>query len=139
MGKYLDLARGAYERTKEVSNHEDGDLSREGATVKSDSEAVTKETKETKESQAPNPAWSQFSLDVVEREHVALRIESRDYGTLWLVSTEAERGLADDGTPTYTVAEARKMIGLPEKLIRQIHAFKRVFKGSLDRVEEDTP
>ena len=69
--------------------------------------------------------WSCLPLDELKRRHVALKIKSDEFGDLWLVSTEVERELADDGTPTYTVAEARKIIGLPKDLTQQIHEFKK--------------
>ena len=51
------------------------------------------------------------AVDPTIGRHVAIKIRSDEYGTLWLVSTEAERGLADSGHPAYTVQEARRMIG----------------------------
>src|SRR5438128_2631752 len=63
--------------------------------------------------------WRNMPLSELERRHVAIKIRSDDYGTLWLVSTDTERELADSGDPTYTVEEARRMIGLPEPLVRQ--------------------
>ena len=51
--------------------------------------------------------WSQLSLSDLERQRVALKIESQ-FGDLWLVSTEDERNLADDN-PVYTVAEASSL------------------------------
>ena len=83
--------------------------------------------------------WARLPLDDLERQQVALRIESREYGTLWLCSTETERQLAEDGQTTYTIEEARRMIGLPEPLVRQIHAFKRVFHGTLERIDGSEP
>lgn len=78
--------------------------------------------------------WASLPLRELENEQVAIKIDSQDYGTLWLVSTEAERTLADDGFPTYTVAEAQRMIDLPDPLVRQIHEFKKTFGCTLDRL-----
>ena len=85
---------------------------------------------------SPNlDGWRDLPLSEVERRHVAIKIRSDEYGTLWLVSTEAERGLADSGHPAYTVQEARRMIGLPEPLVRQIHALKKTFGGTLGAIQ----
>jgi hypothetical protein len=77
-------------------------------------------------------------LSEVERLHVAIQIRSDDFGNLWLCSTEAERKLAEGDEPTYTVEEARRMIGLPEPLIRQIHAFKKTFGCTFETNQSQT-
>jgi hypothetical protein len=81
--------------------------------------------------------WARLPLAEVERRHVAIQIRSDEYGSLWLVSTEAERQLADSGEPTYTVEEARRLIGLPEPLVRQIHEFKKTFGCELEGLQSE--
>ncbi len=68
---------------------------------------------------------------------VALKIESDAFGDLWLVSGEGSRRLVDTDDPVYTAPEARRMIGLPEELVRQIHAFKKTFGGRIEQVQPD--
>ncbi len=75
------------------------------------------------------------SCNRIESLNVAIKIESA-FGDLWLVSSEAERGLADDGNPIYTAVEARRIVGMPEQIVRQVHELKRVFGGRLDWVED---
>ena len=82
-----------------------------------------------------NRDWARMSLSEIEGLHVAINIQSDEYGSLWLVSTEAERKLADDGAPTYTALEAKQIVGLPMGLVRQIHEFKKTFGGNLE-IEE---
>ena len=67
----------------------------------------------------------EMPLSEVARRRVSLRIESDNFGTFWLVPTEADREPGPD--PSYSVAEAHMILGIPEALVRQIHAFKRVF------------
>ena len=81
--------------------------------------------------------WARMPLSELEKLSVAIKIESDQYGTLWLVSTEAERKLADDDNATYTALEASQMLNLPRELVHQVHKFKRAFRGTLDHVEED--
>ena len=81
--------------------------------------------------------WARMPLSELEGLSVAIKIESDEYGDLWLVSGERERKLADGGAPTYTVLEAKQIVGLPMGLVRQVHEFKRVFDGKLDRIDEE--
>ena len=84
-----------------------------------------------------NRDWARMPLSELEGLHVAIKIESDELGSLWLVSTEAERELADPGEPTYTALEAKQVLGLPREFVRRIHEFKRVFDGSLDHLETE--
>ena len=83
-----------------------------------------------------NLDWARMPLSELEGLHVAIKIESQ-FGSLWLVSNEAERKLADNGAPIYTVFEAKQMLGLPRELVHQIHRFKQAFGGELDHIDKE--
>ena len=81
--------------------------------------------------------WRNLQLSELEEMDVAIKIESDAFGDLWLVSGEGSRRLADTDDPVYTVPEARRMIGLPGELVRQIHSFKKSFSGVIEHVQPD--
>jgi hypothetical protein len=95
------------------------------------------ETETRRDSRDSLTDWARVPLGELERRLVAIKIESGEFGGLWLISSESERHLADDGAPSYTAAEARRMIGLPEAMVRQIYSLKVSYGGTLDDVQQE--
>jgi hypothetical protein len=77
-------------------------------------------------------AWRNPPLSELEQRHVAIKIESERLWNALAGLNEDERQLADRGGPVYTVQEARRLIGLPPPLVRQIHSFKKTFGGTVE-------
>lgn len=96
-------------------------------------------TKSTTYEQALNPDQiARLPLEEFEQMEIALRIESTEYGTLWLISNESCRSLADTGEPTYTAREARFVLKLSEHERQVTHGFKKEFGGQVQPRNQQT-
>jgi hypothetical protein len=80
------------------------------------------------------------SASRLEQMNVALRIESEELGTVWIVSSERYRCLADTTDPIYTVTDARHLVQLAPSQVRLLNSFMKQFGGTVEwKQKEDQP